>query len=336
MPTVVLPSRGININYHAFGSGPEFVVLVNGFMMTYHGWSQQVEFFTKPENAAVYTTLVFDNRGVGRSSPITGPCNVSTLALDVLALLTALKWEQFHLVGISMGGMISLEMAARAPERLKSLVLMNTHAGGWGAIPPAVGLQTVIKSMLNPGDLSAGDRNNFGNAVFADIAARKRLNDLAAESWTKLREIPRNADVGKDLVIAAEPKGRPPKVPPATFFVQGYGTVSHYISNARLGCIRSARIPTTIVVSTDDALVRPSNSYGMYKELAAPWVRLHEFQHGGHAIIMEAPDEVNRLLIDHLQQVQAAADRQDFRWADATPHSVISTSDGHVQVRSNL
>ena len=36
--------------------------------------------------------------------------------------------RQFHLVGISMGGMISLEMASQAASRLQSLLLVNTHA----------------------------------------------------------------------------------------------------------------------------------------------------------------------------------------------------------------
>ena len=68
MPTVHLCSRGVNINYHAFGHGPEYLVLVNGFMMTYHGWSAQVKMLADGEMKEKYTTLVLDNRGVGRSS----------------------------------------------------------------------------------------------------------------------------------------------------------------------------------------------------------------------------------------------------------------------------
>ena len=68
MPTVRLRSRGININFHAFGHGPERLVLVNGFMMTYHGWSAQLEALSGREMKEKYTTLVLDNRGVGRSS----------------------------------------------------------------------------------------------------------------------------------------------------------------------------------------------------------------------------------------------------------------------------
>lgn len=334
MPTVTLPSRGIHMNFHAFGSGPELVVLVNGFMMTYHGWSAQIEFFMRKENADKYTVLVFDNRGVGRSSPISGPCNVSTLALDVLALLDDLEWARFHLVGISMGGMISLEMAARAPSRLKSLMLINTHGGGLGAIPPVIGLATVMKSTLNPTDQSIGDRNNFGDAVFNDPAARKRLNAAAMESWLRLRDIPRNLEVGAMLPQVPESSGpRPSKMPLSTFLVQGVGTVTHYLSYARLHTIRDSRIPTTIVVSSDDALVRPSNSHKLYEGLAAPWVRMHEFVHGGHAIIMEAVEELNMLLLEHLQSartdIATSPNRAEgFRWPDIKSKTTLTSSVG--------
>lgn len=327
------------MNYHAFGSGPELVVLVNGFMMTYHGWSQQVEFFMRKENAAKYTVLAFDNRGVGRSSPITRPCNVSTLAWDVLALLSDLQWMRFHLIGISMGGMISLEMAACAPCRVKSLVLLNTHAGGLGAIPPAIGLQTVFRSMLNPNDISVGDRNNFGNAVFADEVARKRINSSAAESWARLRDIPRNQNVGCALPQVPDSTGpRPSRVPLLSFLFQGVGTFSHYVSNCRLQTIRDARIPTTIVASSDDTLVRPSNAHRLYKALAAPWVRLHTFENGGHAIILEAADEVNRLLIEHLDTAVLAEKEElhEFKWPEIMPRTVVTCSAAVVSAISKL
>ena len=43
-------------------------MLINGFMMTYHGWSAQLQMLSEGELSEKYTTLVLDNRGVGRSS----------------------------------------------------------------------------------------------------------------------------------------------------------------------------------------------------------------------------------------------------------------------------
>ena len=74
------------------------------------------------------------------------------MARDILELLNHLQWERFHLVGLSMGGMISLELSFLGTilrsistsistksfvvlERLLSLSLFVTHAGGLTGLP---------------------------------------------------------------------------------------------------------------------------------------------------------------------------------------------------------
>jgi pimeloyl-ACP methyl ester carboxylesterase len=52
------------------------------------------------------------------------------MAQDALELLDALGWHSdVNVTGISMGGMISLELILAAPERFSSMVLMSTNAG---------------------------------------------------------------------------------------------------------------------------------------------------------------------------------------------------------------
>jgi pimeloyl-ACP methyl ester carboxylesterase len=69
------------------------------------------------------------------------------MAQDVLDLLDHLDWTQprsVHVVGISMGGMISLELAKAAPERIASLSLISTTSGrGNGEKPFSVSLPPV-------------------------------------------------------------------------------------------------------------------------------------------------------------------------------------------------
>lgn len=61
-----------------------------------------------------------------------------TMADDVLALADALGWERFDLLGHSMGGMVAQVLALRAPERLRSLVLMDTGHGPVEGLDPAL------------------------------------------------------------------------------------------------------------------------------------------------------------------------------------------------------
>ena len=70
------------------------------------------------------------------------------MAKDAIALINHLKWTQCHVVGVSMGGMISLEFALLAPERVLSLTLLATHAGGLAGRAPFEGMYLILRSLL--------------------------------------------------------------------------------------------------------------------------------------------------------------------------------------------
>ncbi|EPB85593.1 hypothetical protein HMPREF1544_07586, partial [Mucor circinelloides 1006PhL] len=76
-----------------------------------------------------YTVIVFDNRGMGFSDAPVGLYSTSQIAVDAPELLDYFQWKSnVHLVGISMGGMISLEMADAEPTRFQSLTLTSPTA----------------------------------------------------------------------------------------------------------------------------------------------------------------------------------------------------------------
>jgi pimeloyl-ACP methyl ester carboxylesterase len=89
------------------------------------------------EHEDEFQICIFDNRGCGRSSCPESKFSTSAMAKDTLDLLDHLEWEKVHVVGISMGGMISQELALLMlpQERLASLALAVTHAGIFPIIP---------------------------------------------------------------------------------------------------------------------------------------------------------------------------------------------------------
>lgn len=64
--------------------------------------------------------------------------SLKKMASDVVALADTLGWERFDLLGHSMGGMVAQVLALRAPERLRSLVLMDTGHGPVEGLDPAL------------------------------------------------------------------------------------------------------------------------------------------------------------------------------------------------------
>src|SRR5262249_1043656 len=98
------------------------LLLIMGLAADSQAWMFQL-----PDFAQRYRTIIFDNRGVGRSSKPAGPYTVSEMADETAGLLDALSIPRAHVVGVSMGGMIAQELILRHPARVRGLVLACTY-----------------------------------------------------------------------------------------------------------------------------------------------------------------------------------------------------------------
>jgi pimeloyl-ACP methyl ester carboxylesterase len=110
----------IQMYYETIGHG-EPVVFIHGLGSSARDWENQIGFFSK-----IYQVILFDVRGHGKSDKPPGPYSIPLFSRDLIALLTALQIGPVHVVGISMGGMIGLQLAVDAPELVKSLVVVNS------------------------------------------------------------------------------------------------------------------------------------------------------------------------------------------------------------------
>lgn len=87
-------------------------------------WAEQLP----PLLAAGYRVLRLDMRGHGGSSPVAGPYTMAQLADDVAAVLDFLGVARVQYIGLSIGGMLGQKLAAKSPELLASLILVDTAA----------------------------------------------------------------------------------------------------------------------------------------------------------------------------------------------------------------
>ena len=82
------------------------------------------------------TLVAPDLRGRADSVDVAGPSSVTQHADDLVAVLDALELDSAHVIGMSMGGFVAIDLAHRYPERAKSLVLVD---GGFPmAAPPGL------------------------------------------------------------------------------------------------------------------------------------------------------------------------------------------------------
>jgi len=266
MPMV--QANGLDIHYRITGDGPDTVLLINGVGDDLEGWAMQVD----PLAAAGLRVITFDNRGVGGSSFPPGPYSSREMAEDTKALAAALGLTRFHLVGVSMGGLIAQEYALSHPEDLLSVVLANTYAkpdaytraafDTWAQVAEQGGMPLMMRQQA-PWAFSPAFYEAHPDQLAAIVAEMERS---AQPAWS--------------------------------FAAQIAALLTHDCT-ARLASLQT---PALVIASDDDIIIRLSLSHRMFEELPhGSWAIVP----GGHAAFVENPDPWNRAVIAFIDQHRA-------------------------------
>ena len=118
----IINVNNIKLNYLTYGDGKP-LILITGLGVDNMCWIHQIPNFRK-----FFKVIVFDNRGIGKSSGSNGPYSIKMMADDVSDLLNKLNIQKTHVLGSSMGGMIAQELAINYPEKIDKLILCSTFS----------------------------------------------------------------------------------------------------------------------------------------------------------------------------------------------------------------
>ncbi|MBU2710948.1 alpha/beta fold hydrolase [Zooshikella harenae] len=121
MPLTIVNTH--KIAYNCYGQGTP-VLLLHGLGSCGKDWQAQIEVL-----AAHYYVITPDFRGHGDSAKPPGPYSIRGMAEDIRQLLAQLKIQRCHVVGLSMGGMIALQLAVDHPTLFYSITLINSGPG---------------------------------------------------------------------------------------------------------------------------------------------------------------------------------------------------------------
>jgi 3-oxoadipate enol-lactonase len=121
MPKITI--NGCQLHYEDTGSGTETIVFAHGLLWSGRMFDAQVAALSDR-----YRCVTFDFRGQGQSEVTASGYDMDSLTLDAAALIEKLALAPCHFLGLSMGGFVGMRLAARRPELVRSLVLMETSA----------------------------------------------------------------------------------------------------------------------------------------------------------------------------------------------------------------
>jgi pimeloyl-ACP methyl ester carboxylesterase len=264
------------VNVIEIGEGPP-LLLVHGLSGSWQNWLEQLPVFAQTRRV-----IAVDLPGFGHSPMPSAPISIAGYARTLDALLDALDVDAAAVVGNSMGGFVSAELAINFPQRVERLVLVSAaglstynHPGATRALPSLRRAERVIAAYAG------------WVAAHSDTVARRRGL--------------RNATLG---LIAAHPSRLPAAVAAEQLrgagkpgFLQALQANLDYDFRDRLAEIAC---PTLIVWGDNDRVITARDA-DRFAELI-PGSRKVVFEDTGHVPMLERPTAFNALLSEFLDE----------------------------------
>ncbi len=251
-------------HYLKSGHGPA-LLLVHGLGSCSDDWRAQITAL-----APSHTVLAVDLAGHGLSDKLNGQVDLAVFARQLLAVLNAENIDRAHIVGLSLGGAVALQLALDAPQRVASLVIANSRAN------------------FRPQDLrdqlQAWQRlwliKLFGLGLLSRLIARRLFPHSAA-----LRQhfVQRNRQNDKNVYLAT------------------LKALLRWDIHHRLGDIHC---PTLILAAEHDYYPLPASRA---MATALPQAQFAVIDNAHHAVSIERPQAFNRCLLDFLQTLPEQA-----------------------------
>jgi 3-oxoadipate enol-lactonase/4-carboxymuconolactone decarboxylase len=260
----LIDCAGTTLFYDLTGreDGP-LLVLSNSLGTTVEMWDGIVKIL-----APSFRILRYDTRGHGRSPAAPSPLTVKQLADDLAALLNALKIDNAHIAGLSLGGMTAQALAIHHPHKVKSLMLMATGP----FLPPAENWNARAKTVREQGLASIVDTvlTRWFTPAYFDTHAhriayyRSRFLTNDPEGYALCCEAIRDMDLRPQLA--------------------------------------SITAPTLVIAGADDPVTPVSMANELADAIAGS--RAGVIAHASHLLAIEQPDETAALMRQFIESIE--------------------------------
>jgi pimeloyl-ACP methyl ester carboxylesterase len=275
MPTIRV--NNTELFYEETGSGPETIVFSHGLLMDHTMFGAQQAAF-----ASRFRVIAYDHRGQGASSDPGSGYDMDTIAEDAATLIQALHAAPCHFAGLSMGGFAGMRLAARRPELVRTLTLMNTGAA--------------------PEPMSGRVRYNFLAQLVKIVGTRPFTSIAVKELFGKSTRA--SNDPAKQAMLkewTEKLASRPKHIARALLGVMNRPAFSEK-------ALAAIQCPTLIIAGDDDTAQPPFRSEHMAR--AIPNARLIRSPACGHSSSLEQPEAVIEAMRELMAKPLAANSRE--------------------------
>jgi 3-oxoadipate enol-lactonase len=293
MPYAITPDK-VRLHYEETGQKTDKgtpVLFVHEFAGDHRSWEPQMRELGKGYRCIAYAARGYTPSDVPADK---GAYTYEHVMRDCVAVLDHLKIEHAHIVGLSMGGYTTLQVALNHPGRVRSMVLAGTGSGSERAYTEQFHKNSQDLALVFEREGSAAVAKTYGNGPSRVPFAIKDARGFAEFS----RMLSEHDAQGSANTSRGFQGGRP----------------SLYDFE---GGIRSLKIPALIVVGDEDErCIEPS--LFLKNTIAASGLVM--FAKTGHVVNLEEPDLFNQMVGDFLARVDAGA------WPQRDPRSIYPKS----------
>ncbi|CAN5735932.1 alpha/beta fold hydrolase [soil metagenome] len=256
--------EGGTITYERAGDGPP-LVLLHGGLSDHREWRLQID-----DLSDRFTVLAWDTPGCGDSTDPPEPFRMPDYAARLAGFIEALELDRPHVLGLSWGSTLALELYRRRPDLPHTLILTAAYAGWAGSLPPAAVAER-LSSALH--DLETKAPEDFVRTWVPSLFSH-RASDHVIEDYVAVM---------------------------AGFHPRGVRQMLFAMAEADLrDVLPTIEVPTLLLHGEEDARSPLRGAEALHREI--PRSELVVLPEVGHMSNLESPDRFNQAVRRFLEQ----------------------------------
>ncbi len=262
--------NGTRLYYEVAGEGHP-LVLNHGGLVDNHLWDDQFKEFAKH-----FKVIRYDMRGFGDSGIIKNGMEPYSMERDLLSLLQYLDIQKTYLMGLSMGGSLSVDFTLQYPEMVDALITVGAGLSGYEEEDTElIAKEEEMEEAFKRGDIARSVEISLQIWTDGPLRTPQQVNPQVRERVRAMTT--HNIERGDDQDVQPQ-----------------------HIEPPAVGRLSEIHVPTLIIVGGEDVELILSIANKLERDIVG--AKKVVIPHTAHHLNMENPQEFNRIVIDFLEQ----------------------------------